>query len=423
MKSREVIIKVTSDKVYFNNDLALPLSSTNLPCENLNADNIFWQVQQLKYEPDDCCLIVKVTDYFYRLENDSEFNNQQPKKAIQFLQFHELISPKMLKSAINYYKKNVLKKSSVEIRQPLPSESILNIPDLNNDPYIVPQPVEKLKKTFSIHFKDANFKLGYVTFDKYIPELRQAISFEIENEDILAEYEYVKSYFPKVLKKRQFKVYVTIKYQGNKILDVFARSSDIDLINSGLIESIKISRTLDLTKKPVKDPDKSLFTSDEIFDAFNDNDQEGNIFRQSEEDILNFLIDVKKVRNRKQLEYLAGLKQSAREKLRFTLHPHFGFLFLIEGRDMWHFCWELLNSHATYIWSCEKKKKLNLQVKRVERIINSIRTIGRQQYKMAYYENHVDEDLSFSVINHERINSNFVDGFVSWKHRLNERLV
>jgi hypothetical protein len=32
-------------------------------------------------------------------------------------------------------------------------------------------------------------------------------------------------------------------------------------------------------------------------------------------------------------------------------------------------------------------------------------------------------ELVFSVIDHIRVDSAFVDGFVTWKHKLNERLV
>jgi len=102
----------------------------------------------------------------------------------------------------------------------------------------------------------------------------------------------------------------------------------------------------------------------------------------------------------RQLAYLAGTKQSQNHKLRYTLNPNFGFLFLIEGAKNKHFVWELLNSHATYIWSIDKSvKEIKLQFKRVESIINMIRTSGRGNYKRAFRNNHQDNDLVFRVIN------------------------
>jgi hypothetical protein len=172
------------------------------------------------------------------------------------------------------------------------------------------------------------------------------------------------------------------------------------------------------------DIDKSLFTAEDIFNTGESDDVEGNVFRQDEKDILQFLITHHNTRNRKQLEYLSGNKQSANFRIRFTLHPNFGFLFLIEGRENNHFVWELLNTHATYIWSIGKSEKdIELQYRRVEDIINTIRNTGREQYKRAYKYNHHDSDLVFCSIEHDDIASSFVDGFVKWKHRLNERLM
>jgi hypothetical protein len=89
-----------------------------------------------------------------------------------------------------------------------------------------------------------------------------------------------------------------------------------------------------------------------------------------------------------------------------------------------HFVWELLNSHATYIWSIEKdEEEIDRQFTRIEASINSIRSFGRERYKQAYRSHHHDTQLVFSVIDHKRADSVFVDGFVTWKHKLNERLV
>jgi len=166
------------------------------------------------------------------------------------------------------------------------------------------------------------------------------------------------------------------------------------------------------------------FTSGDIFDEFAPDEKEGNIFNQSEEEILKFLLEKSNVRNRKQLEYLAGQKQVAHTKLKFTLHPFFGFLFTLEGERMNHFVWELLNSHATYIWSAGKgEDELALQYRRVEDAINQVRNSGREQYKQAYRISPNDPDLIFNVIVHENVNSPFIDGFVMWRHRLNELIV
>ena len=121
---------------------------------------------------------------------------------------------------------------------------------------------------------------------------------------------------------------------------------------------------------------------------------------------------------------MAGGKQTERQKLRYTLHPNFGFVFLIEGEQCNHFVWELLNSHATYVWSIGKSHKdIELQYKRIEATIGTVRSAGRDEYKRAYRNNHQDDDLVFTVIEHDQVNSNLKDGFLKWKSRLNEMLI
>lgn len=425
--ARKVIIRISDGEIFFNDHFKLRDEQTNLALSQLKLPKnytVYWLIQQKSYDRATQELFVQVDDYFYRLEDSNMFLEQQPKTAIERVHFTNLRKPQLIQEAIAYYQKYVypVHQWSETVEENEITDEILNPLKEEN---VLEQPLSTTVVSFWMPFKDAHFKLGYVTCRKYIDELRQVVDFQIENENLLAEYEYIKSYFPKILKKKKFLVEATIQHKGEQeIIEVDARSPELDSIDEDLIESVKTLRTESLIKRPkIADPDKSLFTSDDIFSTLDTDDPEGNIFKQSEEDILHFLIGVRKVRNRKQLEYLAGKKQSESAKLKFTLHPHFGFLFLIEGKTMYHFCWELLNSHATYIWSCDKRKKLLLQYKRIERTINAIRDMGRQQYKASYRDCHIDEDLTFSVIQHDAVNSNLIDGFVQWKHRLNERIV
>jgi hypothetical protein len=55
-------------------------------------------------------------------------------------------------------------------------------------------------------------------------------------------------------------------------------------------------------------------------------------------------------------------------------------------------------------------------------ILSILLDTGRDQYKRAYRNNHHDSDLVFSVIEHDDISFDFVDGFVKWKHKLNEKI-
>jgi hypothetical protein len=99
-------------------------------------------------------------------------------------------------------------------------------------------------------------------------------------------------------------------------------------------------------------------------------------------------------------------------------------LFFIEGDSKNHFCWELLNSHATYVWTFEKiETGMDAQYERMEETINLIRNVGREAYKNGFKNKEIDNDVSFYAIEHSNISSAIEEGFVEWQYKLKERLV
>ncbi|MEO6883701.1 MAG: hypothetical protein ABI199_06730 [Bacteroidia bacterium] len=448
MALKEIVIKVDNDKIHLNPKLTVPIQQTNIPIGHMkfrtNKD-IFWKVELVAYNEDAKCWKVKVTDYF---ANDiKNFDRQKSTKEVERIAFEKFDWLKFESHLIHYHKikmievldnhdadrffreKPKLKTTpAISIADLQKHKVEINLPQTfqNTTPFVPTEHkpiIETFKVEFSVYFTDAHFMLGYVAFNKHIKEVSSKIHFKIKNEFILAEFDNIKSWFAKILKTRKFKVVASIKTTDGKYTDATATSSQIEMITSELIDSIKYQRTISLTKSPrVNTTDKSLFTAEEIFGDQISEDIEGNVFKQTEQDILRFLVDHHKIRNRKQLEYLSG-KQSEKNKLRFTLHPNFGFLFLLEGKENNHFVWELLNTHATYIWCIDKSdREIEFQFKRIEDSVNTIRNSGRENYKRAYRNNHHDSDLAFTVIEHDDIASDFVDDFVKWKHKLNEQL-
>lgn len=423
----ELIIKVCNDRIYFNPRLSIPIQQTNIPKKHLTFrfhQDFFWKVEMLGYNSSDKCLKVKVAEY--GTSEISKFDQQQPKKDVKQLLFEKFDWEK-LEPLLTSYQKIKLREilfnidashfSRGDVLTTTASKPELTIAELQ--PRVV-----KSTEDFWIDFTDAHFMLGYVTFKKYIKKLGKELDFKIPNEHILAEFENIKFWFARKLKTKKFKVSVFITLKDDQLTEVLATSKHIDQITPEFIDSVKYQRTFALTKEPrFGNPDKSLFTADEIFSEIDTDDLEGNVFNQSEEDILNFFLEKSDIRNKKQLAYLAGKKQSENHKLRYTLAPNFGFLFLVEGLENNHFVWELLNSHATYVWSIDKQQReIDLQFKRIESIVNTVRTSGRENYKRAYRNNHQDNDLVFRVINHEHVASDLVDAFPKWKSKLNEQL-
>lgn len=446
---KELIIKVSNQEIYLSPKLIIPIQQTNIPidhCKFRSHDNIFWKVELIDYNPHTKCWRMKVIDY--STKDRDNFRHQKSTKEVEriafekfdWLKFETLLmryqKSKLLDVLENHDTERFFREQSAQILAP--RFSIADLPEKileTNLPYLpeittplLPterKPIIKTHKVnLSINISDTHFMLGYVCFSKVVKEVGERVEFKINNDFILAEFDSIKPWFARILKTKKFNVYATITTTNGNVTEVFATSSQIDQINAGLIDSVKYQRTIALTKSPkVSETNKSLFTSEDIFGEMETDDKEGNVFNQNEADILGYILDKFKTRNRKHLEYLSGAKQAVKNKLRFTLHPNFGFLFFIEGKENNHFVWELLNSHATYIWSIDKSDQATeLQYKRIEASINTIRDTGREQYKRAYRENHIDQDLAFCIIEHDKITSNFVDGFVKWKHKLNEKI-
>jgi hypothetical protein len=446
---KELIIKVDNKEIHLSPKLSVPIHQTNIPIEHCSFrthEDIFWKVELIDYNPETNCWRMKVIDYF--IKDIKNYDRQKSTREVHRIFFEKFDWPKFEYHLSNYQKIKLLdmlynqnadllfrENPNKEKGSGLSSDSSIlttahnhqTESELDTTNFLQNEPmlsIETHNVEFTIYFSEIHFMLGYVTFRKRIKEIGEIIDFKIRNEYILAEFEDIKSWFAKKLKTKKIKVNATIIISDKNVIEVSAYSQQISMIDEELIDSIKYQRTIALTKaQRISEVDKSLFTADEIFGEMSTEDIEGNVFNQNEQDILGFLIGNNKTRNRKQLEYLSGSKQAENSKLRFTLHPNFGFLFFIEGKMNNHFVWELLNSHATYIWSIEKSaQELELQYNRIEASINTIRDSGREQYKRAYRTTHLDNDLVFCVIEHNDITSNFVEGFVKWKYKLNEKI-
>lgn len=386
----------------------------------------------LGYRSSDNLLRIKVTDY--NTNDISKFDNQQPKREVNKL-FFEKLDWEKLEPLLSFYQKINLQDILINVnassfsKDDLPTNRLfksgLPFPSSSlSEPQNIQPKESTITGKFSVHLNDARFMLGCVLVKRHIKKLRKEFEFRINNENILAEFDHIKAWFAKKLRTKKFHVEVAITLKDGEIVEASATSKHIDQITPELIDSVRYQRTMALSKEPrISSPDKSLFTTDELFAQVASGDIAGNVFNQSESDILNFFINKSGIRNGKQLTYLAERKQTENHKLHYTLHPNFGFLFLIEGTENNHFVWELLDSHATYIWSIARmQSETELQYRKIEKEISNVKAIGRENYKRDYKNNQQDTDLAFAVINHKDITSNIVDAFTKWENKLNERL-
>jgi hypothetical protein len=445
----EIIIKVTNGYIYLYPGLTVPIQQTNIPFEHCtfrtNKD-IYWKVELIEYNPGIKCWKLKVVDY--SVDDIKDFYHQKTSRAVERLAFEQFDWPQLERHLSSYQKSKLLdiihnhdtnrysyektkgKDVSALSSNDIPTQILENnqhqaqgnIAHFNQTEQ---QPaIKTFKVDFSIKLSESHFIPGYVTFSKSIKDVNGRVDFKIKNDFIRAEFENIKSWFSRRLKTKKIRVNAAITTVNGKVTEVTANSLQIAMIDTEMVDNIKYQRTVSLTRLPGdSEIDKTLFTADEIFGQIEAEDAEGNVFKQDERDVLSLFLNSHKTRNRKQLEYLSESRQSVNTKIRFTLHPNFGFLFSIEGKQNNHFVWELLNSHATYIWSIDKAASgIEIQFKRIESSINIIRDNGRVGYKRSYRQNQLDSDLAFYVVEHDDITSKNVDGFVKWKDKLNEKL-
>ena len=276
---------------------------------------------------------------------------------------------------------------------------------------------EDLPKIFNIDKKikvpidKLDFRYGAVAFNFQIPDFKTELEFEVENDDLRPEFDVLKSYFSKVLKSKFVEVEIYVEFENKLLVAQTANSPDIERINKEIIESVKfrfIEKDI-LNKRYFPGLEESLLDLKKLLE-----DKNNQSIYDSEEDLLNDLLNKKYVKHSRQLRYLASKHESKTMKLRFVLNP-FSFVFLLSGREGYHMILETLDTEeATYIWHFEKNiQSLKQRIVEVNNDLNIIRNNGRQ----IFLENHPE---NFSRVIHDY--SNERKGFVIWKDLLEERL-
>lgn len=418
LPSKHIILQLSNQGIFYNPMEAISLAKTNLPSADTFAFKafyqIYWIVKMVKFDAEKGILSVEPTDY--SPSEFSAFSTQKPKLALKEIHFQNLAWEE-LEAHLSYYQpkafEHLLKESPNPSTAHQESISIAEQPDFSDTFHL-----RRLSLSFSFPIREMTFKMGYVEFQKKDKDLKDQIIVKISNDAILPEFEHIKGYFVKALGRKRAAVEGYLLMDGDTIVEQHFRSPQIAAINEQLIATIRQLKIREVAKTPpVIAVDKSLFTNEDFFEGF-DEAELGNTLQVSEKEILEELLQLKGIRNKRQLEYLAGKLHNPKERIRFTLNPNFGFLFQVEGDTMDHFIWELLDSHATYIWSIDRGElNRSAQLKAIDQLINFIRTNGRN----AYLSNPQEHEFAFSKITHE--SKGLVDGFPKWRVRVQEVLV
>ena len=417
MNSSTKILKIKNGNFYYTENDYVNIKDTNIPSEKMSINysrDIYWEVELFDYDIESETIKVRVVDY--TPEYTINFYQQKQKRPVKFFQFEKFEWLKIEPQLISY-----VRKALSEIMDfPSSLEEKLGISNVKTEPFteganigLVRNQVDKISEHFSVYYKDANFNDGYVMVDFKSELCSQKTKIKINNRNILPEYDHIKYYFPKYFKNgKKFKVKLDGEIQFGKLVDYNASSSEIESIDEEVISAVKDLLNVELFDKIDSETVEMNILS--IQELTEESSLGQNVKKYVDEDpqkILGSIMKIMNVKNKKQLEYLAGFKQENEYQLRFTLKPVFGFLFYVKNDEGNHFCWELLDSHATYIWSFNSKVDFSEQLNTLDSIINYIKINGREKYKRLI-KTEEDKDCTFSTIYHKYKMTN---GFVAWK--------
>lgn len=403
MTGQELKILFRQDKAYLTADRPLTFEQLGLPdVARTFKEPAFWTIKVLNHRENEKKIFCEITSYHV---GETEFGSIQKSLAdklndLQIITFKSIDTTGLLKTlAGNSGVVRPIKFVPVD-RTPIQPTEFVRQPNKVT-----------IKETFYVPLKNVRFKLGGVSFDKKFKEHRKTLELTITNYDIREEFDAVKNYFANVLKTKKIEVTVNIEITDNEVTSIEAKSPEIEKIDKQLIDNVKFEFVKFTTKKKINvDIGKTLFTMDEYFDTFADDNFKSNTFYNNDKELFEDLLSISNTKHYKHLRFLSSKHSHDIMKLRFV-HKPFSFIFLIQGDRNYHIVWETLDTEeATYVWHITKDiNVLKMTLRKIEDIINVIKVQG----KTAYISSTEDP---FRRIYHDY--SDLVDGFVKWKGEL-----
>ncbi|GLR18749.1 hypothetical protein GCM10007940_33650 [Portibacter lacus] len=356
---------------------------------------IYWEVEMISFNKNGQVLKVSVIDY--KSNSVMRFHEQVAKFPIKKLQFEPLHWTELEGLLSSYQKKNLT--------------------DIITEKAFLKSSFKTILVPLKIGLKKITFNLGYVEFPHTFKWNTKSNIHRISMPDSIPEYNYIKPYFKSILGKSSIDVVVEVESSIEMMRIRAVKSTDLSKINEEFIRILKIKKLDQWSSKKPKfaPPDQDLFTFEEAMESYGD-EALGNI-DFFEKDLLFHLLEKESIRNKMQLAYLSDRIQQG--KLLMTLVPQFGFVFRYKGEEMTHYIWELLNSHATYVWSTIILDN-EMAIKRIEHEIRTINVQGRTQYRSSF-EN--GEDLFFNALIHKTGNYSYEEYFSRWKQKLDQILI
>ncbi len=401
-KNTQLILQLDNEGIYINPDKKLSYSKTNLPKRFFTFQTrteIYWNVDIIDSGSSAGHIKVAVLDY----QEDQHYGIafQEPPFQINYIEFDTLDWAQLQLQLTNYYPNKLepfINKESNQLS--LPERSFAS----PQQPVYLP-----FKDTVKIKFEDAIFKDAKVVFDTLVGTRMQ--TFEITNTFIKSVFDPIKKWFIKKFNKRTFTAVISGKLYRGELIEPFATSEEISLIDESFIETFQTYFVEDLFKKDKSNKESFVIPITKLVE----DGTLGNALYSpniDDVDLLKQVLTKHKFRNEQELDYLASHPHVQRNKVQLTLPPQPGFILSFEVNTVIHFVWELFNSHATYVWSFSATP-LDEIIRILNDDISYIDLYKRNKFKKSYKER--KPGYLFDTINHP---ADEKYGFTLWSQNL-----
>ena len=410
-----IVLRPTNERLYLTDELALPWAATNLGAGNFRfrtREPVYWEVEMTGYDRTSGTLAVRIVDYAARAD---QYQPARPARfAVRAVTFATLDREQFC-DQLTYYRAGELPLS----RPGPPREVVSEVPNPDGPP--ASSVGERSgSRSYALNFPVPLTELtigdGYA--EGYYREWIGAIRYRIPNPHLRKEFHPIRAYFARSLRRKTVEVTAQLTFDAAGEPEILtARSPQLSRIDDRLLEVLRARTLQDLLRRP-EETDRRLFTPEELLSNYPTGDPVRVLLPPPGAELLEEILRRQDVRNAAQLAHLAS-RQEAGQKLRFVLTPRFGFVFFVRGEAMHHFLLELLDSHATYVWSLPREVgTLADHLERVTAEVQHLNAVGRSTYRRSH-----TFPYPFWTVRHDSIGSEFVDGFPRWKARVEEGLI
>lgn len=416
-------------KIIFSHNFAYLIADKPMTYEQLNLPDIakkfngtaFWNVRVLKHIESEQRLNLEIINYNVGETGFTNFTKEIADKLdnVKKITFQSIDTGGLmsLKGGQNRTYNHPKSKEQYGEEKNNNSAGTFTTNYTNIQQHSIVEPVKRIiNETFSVSIKDIDFRTGSVAFCRKFIGFTQIFEIEIKNDEIIEEFDAIKNYFSKVFNTKKIQVTATIVLSDNVVVSSKAESPEISKINKDLIDYVKFEYFTSAKRNSATfETEKTIFTVDEYFDTFSNDNFISSIFFGNENELLDNLLKISNTKHYRHLRFLSSKHADLIMRLRIVSKP-FSYIFLIEGQKNYHFIWETLDTkEATYIWHIEKRLDI-LKSKLLE--LNSIIGLIKVEGKISYINSNEDQ---LTRIYHDY--SELVDGFAKWRTELENILI